>query len=304
MVLAGMGFPLQPQDLTPIDCDSVWTIDLCYILKNYCQDFTMYTTYIGVNWEHSNSTFYAKEYRQDMKRVHDLFAKAKANFIRIVTTRLSMLDICRFMLSNRYAIIALVNGNILSCHLCTEKKRKQWWRDLCCAPKKKREFGDALVAPILIPSANTHYKTPNASPSSNNPNQRLLVSPKSRIVSTPVSRRLSFQSNSSPAAKPIIPPQNSPSSSSLSSFMPLLPPNPDYSYGSTTQIPTDQTIYNLLGQEFAGHYIVLIGYDKENDMFLYRDPGTDSELCVVSFDNLEESMSKETDNDLIVVRVL
>ena len=81
--------------------------------------------------------------------------------------------------------------------------------------------------------------------------------------------------------------------------MPLLPPQAnEYSYGSINN--ESDTIYNILGSEFAGHYIVLIGYDKENDMFLFRDPGTDSELCVVSFDNLELSMSKETDNDLIV----
>ena len=306
MVLTGMGFPIQPKDLCPIDCDSVWTIDLCYTLKNYCQDFTMYTTHIGVNWEHSNSTFYAKQYHADIKRVHHLFAKAKENFIRIVTTRLSMLDICRFMLSNRYAIIALVDGNILTCHLCAEKKRKQWWRDLCCTPGKKREFGE-IAAPIPIPSQSSARSTPNQSPLSNsNPRYQPL---NQRGLSSPVNRRLSFQGGPgpSPIKLPTVLPGGSPSS--ISSFIPLLPSSPthrNFSYGSITQSPpiNNESIYNLLGSEFAGHYIVLIGYDKENDMFFYRDPGTDSELCVVGFDNLEQSMSKETDYDAIVVRVL
>lgn len=53
-----------------------------------------------------------------------------------------------------------------------------------------------------------------------------------------------------------------------------------------------------------GHYILLIGYDPDKDVFYYRDPGTDAELCVIDGDDLEAArMNDGTDHDVIVARV-
>src|SRR5690606_24670834 len=54
---------------------------------------------------------------------------------------------------------------------------------------------------------------------------------------------------------------------------------------------------------FVGHYILLVGYDPEQDIFTYRDPGTDTELCYIEGGELEKARnSLGTDHDVIVVR--
>jgi hypothetical protein len=57
-------------------------------------------------------------------------------------------------------------------------------------------------------------------------------------------------------------------------------------------------------EEFAGHYILFVGYDPDTDGFLYRDPGTMEALCVMDGDEVERARSSPgTDHDVIVVRV-
>lgn len=46
-------------------------------------------------------------------------------------------------------------------------------------------------------------------------------------------------------------------------------------------------------------------YDKETDMFFFRDPGSESEICAIGNDELERCfVCKETDLDLIVVKLM
>ncbi|KAI8923866.1 Guanylyl cyclase [Entophlyctis helioformis] len=121
MVLAGMGVPRsQPHDIYALyPVQSIWTIDLAYILRHFdVHDFTMYTSYIGVNWQNVSKHFYTDTSSDDIRRVHSLFAKARDAHVRVVPLVLSIDDIRRFLVSNRYAIIMLVNVNLLSCSLC------------------------------------------------------------------------------------------------------------------------------------------------------------------------------------------
>ncbi|KAJ3252445.1 hypothetical protein HK103_001564 [Boothiomyces macroporosus] len=149
MVLQGIGKRnCSPSDLVKLyNSDSVWTIDLVYLLKHFgVEDFTMYTTHIGINWQHQTTPFY-KDLQKDTRRVHSLFAKARENDIRVVPSKLQMDDIRRFLMSDRYAIILLVNLNLLSCHLCKENQRKMWWKSLFYK-KEKREVEQSTVVPV------------------------------------------------------------------------------------------------------------------------------------------------------------
>jgi hypothetical protein len=146
--------------------------------------------------------FYRDSIQEDFKRIHPLFAKASENGVRVVPVTLVMDDIKRFLLSNRYAIILLVNSNLLSCLTCRKTKKNTLSLFDCCIPTKG-------------------YKKVQES------------------------------------------------------------------------------------QEFVGHYIVLIGYDFERDVFLYRDPGVESPLCEMKEEDVQAAYySQETDRDLIVVRIL
>ncbi|EGF78764.1 hypothetical protein BATDEDRAFT_12878, partial [Batrachochytrium dendrobatidis JAM81] len=127
MVLAGLGIPRSTLLDVSNMCStrSIWTVDLVYIFRHYgVQDFTMYTSYIGVNWQNASKPFYRDSIAEDLKRVHSLFAKARACQVRIVPLVLAMDDICRFLASNRYAIIILVNFNLLKCTTCSKNKAK------------------------------------------------------------------------------------------------------------------------------------------------------------------------------------
>jgi hypothetical protein len=59
-----------------------------------------------------------------------------------------------------------------------------------------------------------------------------------------------------------------------------------------------------VGDDFIGHYILLVGYDPDEDVFYYRDPGFDEELCSMEADLLERARSHSgTDHDTIIIRM-
>lgn len=47
-----------------------------------------------------------------------------------------------------------------------------------------------------------------------------------------------------------------------------------------------------------GHFIVLIGYDPTEDVFIYRDPAVRDQFCVISADDFDDARQSEgTDHD-------
>eukprot|EP00842_Homolaphlyctis_polyrhiza_P000375 jgi/Hompol1/1338/HPOL_005566-RA len=132
MVLTGMGYEdCSLADLRAIyPLESLWTIDLAYILRHFnIADFTMYTSYIGVNWRNATKHFYKDSLSEDVQRIRSLFANARESAVRVVPLILSMDDICRFLISNRYAIIVLVNATMIKCRTCRriEMASRCWW---------------------------------------------------------------------------------------------------------------------------------------------------------------------------------
>ncbi|KAG0207603.1 guanylyl cyclase domain-containing protein 1 [Mortierella sp. GBA30] len=130
--------------------ESVWTIDLAYLLRKLSDDqaslpklyfskrpqllipnlspgreegwdFTYYTSTIGADASHSKEKFYRKSFDDDQKRVNALFDNADAANIRVIELRLPLDDFKRFLYCRKYAIITLVNQLSLRCRQCTEK---------------------------------------------------------------------------------------------------------------------------------------------------------------------------------------
>lgn len=54
----------------------------------------------------------------------------------------------------------------------------------------------------------------------------------------------------------------------------------------------------LISTFFSGHFIVLINYDPNEDVFIYRDPAQQDKVCVIQADILDSArQSIGTDND-------
>jgi hypothetical protein len=85
MTLKGLGFNCSLEDMArKCPVNSVWTIDLAFVLRNYVQDFTYYTSYLGSRKEHQDQKFYQDNFDEDEKRVNKLFAIAKSCSVHVV----------------------------------------------------------------------------------------------------------------------------------------------------------------------------------------------------------------------------
>nr|KAJ3408809.1 hypothetical protein HK105_003163 [Polyrhizophydium stewartii] len=211
----------------------------------------MYTSYIGVNWQNASKRFYKDSLSEDIKRVHSLFAKARDCHVRVVPLILPKEDLIRFMVSNRYAIIILVNANLLRCKTCKSAAPAScaWW------PLPGSCFGAGTkTAEDGIDDA-----AGDSGNGSDNDDDD----------------------------------EDDDQGDEHGGFM-------------GTCLRFGKRGYGMIYEtEFEGHYIVLIGYDAKKDLFYYRDPAVDAELCCISSSDLEATrMSNGTDHDLIVIKMM
>ncbi|KAJ1927687.1 hypothetical protein IWQ60_002702 [Tieghemiomyces parasiticus] len=115
----GLTQVMMEELLTYCSAESVWTIDLAYILRKYLPvDFTYYTRYLGINPAYLSHTFYQDTMDDDQQRIEQLFQIAHRQQIRILRIALPLLDIKRFVAEQRFAIIMLVNAKLLRCEYC------------------------------------------------------------------------------------------------------------------------------------------------------------------------------------------
>lgn len=55
-------------------------------------------------------------------------------------------------------------------------------------------------------------------------------------------------------------------------------------------------------ENYAGHYIFLVGFDPDTDEVLYLDPSSDSSIKYISSDILDTARSQPgTDLDVIII---
>ncbi|RUO95769.1 Guanylylate cyclase-domain-containing protein, partial [Jimgerdemannia flammicorona] len=147
MTLEGLGIQCNVYDLRRLcPSNSIWSVDLAFLLRNYVEDFTYYTSFLGSRTEYKRDKFYQDSWSEDQKRVNKLFAIAKSCNVHIVRMYVSRMggmwewevagagmgrvrgeilpldDFKRFLYFKKFVIIALVNMRLLRCQLCLQRR--------------------------------------------------------------------------------------------------------------------------------------------------------------------------------------
>ncbi|BFZ18601.1 hypothetical protein BsWGS_21640 [Bradybaena similaris] len=129
MILRMFGEPcddVYTKDLDSLQCgESIWTIDLAYILNRHNVQSCLYTVTLGVNTDHFNKVFYKKHFSVDEVRVNDMFSKASQNGVLVQKRSLAMDELIRHLQENN-PIISLVDWTLMNCLWCDSKVRKCW----------------------------------------------------------------------------------------------------------------------------------------------------------------------------------
>jgi len=96
---------------------SVWTIDLAYLLSQYGIHSTFFTILAGVDPEYKKERFYARQLKDDEERVNVLFAGARERGIQVENRSLSAQEYFDLVL-NGNILLTLVDRKILKCKKC------------------------------------------------------------------------------------------------------------------------------------------------------------------------------------------
>lgn len=85
MILGGLNIMACVEDLqNQCKVESIWTIDLAFLLQHYVTNFTYYTSYFGSRKEYQQDSFYKATFDQDELRVNRLFATARSSGLHVV----------------------------------------------------------------------------------------------------------------------------------------------------------------------------------------------------------------------------
>ncbi|CAL0334862.1 unnamed protein product [Lupinus luteus] len=116
MVLKTIGInDCNIQSLAELCCtNSIWTVDLAYLLQRFSVTFSYFTVTYGANPNYCVESFYKEELPNDLVRVDTLFRKAMEAGIDIQCRSISGKEISVLILSGKYIAIALVDHNKLS----------------------------------------------------------------------------------------------------------------------------------------------------------------------------------------------
>ncbi|XP_019439422.1 PREDICTED: protein GUCD1 isoform X2 [Lupinus angustifolius] len=116
MVLKTIGInDCDIQSLAELCCtNSIWTVDLAYLLQRFSVTFSYFTVTYGANPNYCVESFYKEELPNDLVRVDTLFRKAMEAGIDIQCRSISGEEISVLILSGKCIAIALVDHNKLS----------------------------------------------------------------------------------------------------------------------------------------------------------------------------------------------
>ncbi|XP_076108529.1 protein GUCD1-like [Mytilus galloprovincialis] len=121
MVLRHLGIDdskIYKEDHTDLDCgDSVWTIDLAFLLQKYGIKNRLTTTTLGVDKGYGSSSFYKASFTKDENRVNTLFQEAESKGIVVEKGSVPMDEILNHLEGDNL-VIALVDWSYLECIWC------------------------------------------------------------------------------------------------------------------------------------------------------------------------------------------
>lgn len=104
--------------------ESVWSIDLAYLLAGYGLSATFYTSNAGVRPEYDEQEFYRHHLTLDKVRVTQLFANASKRNVSVVLRNTSLDHIRTALTFGQQLVLVLVDKRLLRCELCSPKLRR------------------------------------------------------------------------------------------------------------------------------------------------------------------------------------
>lgn len=102
------------------DTDSVWTIDLAYLLWHFGLSISFSTLTKGVRVEYGEQPFYRKQFPEDTKRVTELFRQSAKLGITVLQRSVGLADIVRAVREERALVLVLTDKRLLCCMLCQD----------------------------------------------------------------------------------------------------------------------------------------------------------------------------------------
>lgn len=131
MVLRYFDIPSQEvytKDLDAQQCgESVWTIDLAYIIARYTIPHRLCTVTLGANVDHASKSFYTG-FSKDEQRVNKLFQDAASHGVVVEKRSVAMEEVISHVSDGGLAIV-LSDWRYLECIWCPPEIRKC---SLCC----------------------------------------------------------------------------------------------------------------------------------------------------------------------------
>ncbi|OWF55292.1 Protein GUCD1 [Mizuhopecten yessoensis] len=105
-------------DFEELNCgESIWTIDLAYLLEKHDLKVKLTTVTLGVDQEYAKKPFYRSHFSQDENRVGKMFSEAASKNIEVEKCSVPMSDIVNH-LAKENLLICLVDWNFLECIWC------------------------------------------------------------------------------------------------------------------------------------------------------------------------------------------
>ncbi|XP_047655963.1 protein GUCD1 isoform X4 [Tachysurus fulvidraco] len=98
--------------------ESVWTIDLAYLMGQLGVKHCFCTQTLGVDKGFKNQSFYKKHFDSEEDRVNELFLKAESRGIMVKKCSVPVQEI-QSHLNHGHVAIVLVNAVVLMCELCS-----------------------------------------------------------------------------------------------------------------------------------------------------------------------------------------
>ncbi|KAG5840740.1 protein GUCD1 isoform X1 [Anguilla anguilla] len=131
MVFNGHGFIVFCRYLHPVSeedfqsacwelklTESVWTIDLAYLMCQLGVRHLFCTQTLGVDKGFRNQSFYKKHFETEEDRVNELFLKAESKGVVVKKCSVTIQEIQNHLVQGHVAIV-LVNAVVLVCELCS-----------------------------------------------------------------------------------------------------------------------------------------------------------------------------------------
>ncbi|XP_069789863.1 protein GUCD1 isoform X2 [Narcine bancroftii] len=98
--------------------ESVWTIDLAYLMQQFGVGHKFCTQTLGVDKGYRYQSFYRKHFDTEEDRVNQLFACAAAHGVKVEKRSVTIQEIQEH-LSQGHVAVVLVNAILLVCDLCS-----------------------------------------------------------------------------------------------------------------------------------------------------------------------------------------